>query len=77
MHAQNAQIQIILRIFKVSSGHSVLPYDDISRHRRPWSDCADAQAESGPSMSTLPEITFSHGTAHFWIREAASNMAFV
>ena len=35
-----------------------------SGQRRPWSDCADAQADLGLRCLHLPEDVFSHGEAH-------------
>ena len=68
-HAQNAQIQRILRMRKVSSGpwlsvHSVVSDDSISGQWRPWWDCADAQAGLGFRCPHMPEDTFSHGVDH-------------
>ena len=40
--------------------------DSVSGQWRPWSDCADAQADLGLRCPHMPEGTFSHGTAHIW-----------
>ena len=67
-HAQNVRIHIILRMRKVSAGicspliHSVVSNDSGSGQWRPWSDCADAQADLGLRCPHMPEDMFSHGT---------------
>ena len=67
-HAQNVRIHIILRMRKVSAGicspliHSVVSNDSGSGQRRPWSDCADAQADLGLRCPHMLEDMFSHGT---------------
>ena len=68
-HPPNAKIQIILRIRKVLFGpllpiHSVIDNDSFSGKWRPWSDCADAQADLGIRCPQMPEDTFSYGSAH-------------
>ena len=44
--------------------HFAVCNDSVSGLRRPWSDCADAQAYLGLRCLHMPEDTFSHGTAH-------------
>ena len=66
-HVQNTQIQIILRMRKVSSGHlrSIeTVVSNVSVQGRPWSDCADAQADQGLRWPHMPKDTFSYGAAH-------------
>ena len=43
---------------------SIVANDSNCGQRRPWSDCADAQANLGLRCPHMPEDTFSHGTAH-------------
>ena len=55
-HAQNVRIHIILCMHKVSSGPllSIDTFYSIQWFRwqqRPWSDCANAQADLAPSLS--------------------------
>ena len=68
--SQNVQIQIILRMPKVSSGpllciflHFVVSNDSISGQWRSWSDCADAQSDLDLHCPYMLEDTFSHGAA--------------
>ena len=62
---QNVRIRIILHMRKVSSGicfplkHPVVSNDSVSYgQRRPWSACADAQADLGLRCPHMPEDTF-------------------
>ena len=41
--------------------YSVVSNESVSGQRRPWSDCADAQADLGLCCPHMPEGTFSHG----------------
>ena len=41
----------------------VVPHSSVSGHRRPWSDCADAQVDLG-LLCLYMRKTFSHGTAN-------------
>ena len=43
--------------------HSVVSNDSLSGQWRPWSDCADAQADLYLRCSHLPEETFTNGAA--------------
>ena len=48
--------------------HSIVSNDSsISGQRRPWSDCADAQADLGLRCPYMPDDTFSHGEADLMI----------
>ena len=56
---------------KLSSGHLlsililfIVPNDSVSGQRRPWSDCADAQAVLGLRCPHMPEDTCSRGAAN-------------
>ena len=42
----------------------IVSNDSASGQRRPWSDCADAQADLGLRWLPMPEGTFWHGAAH-------------
>ena len=70
VHAQNAQIQSSRACAKPHPGicsaliHSIVSNDSVSRQHKPWSDCADAQADRGLRCPYMPEDTFSHGVAH-------------
>ena len=44
--------------------HSVVSNDSVSGQQRPWSECADAQADLGLHCPHMPEDTFSLGAAH-------------
>ena len=44
--------------------HSVVSSNSVRGQRRPWSDCADAQADLGLHSPNMPRDTFSHGEAH-------------
>ena len=44
--------------------HSIVFNNSVSGQRRPWSDCADAQADLGLRWPHMPEDMFSHGAAH-------------
>ena len=44
--------------------HSVISNDSCSGQRRPWSDCADAQADLGLRCLHVPEDTFFHEAVH-------------
>ena len=79
-HAQNAKIQVILRISKVSFRlpfiHSVVSNGSVSRQWKPWSNCMDFQANLGPRClhtaqrhvfswhAHIVEGPFSHVTYH-------------
>ena len=41
--------------------HSIVSNDSVRGKRRPWSDCADAQADLGLRCPHMLEDTFSHG----------------
>ena len=62
-----------LHIHKVSSGprspfiHSVVFNDSVSGQWRPWSDCADAQADLGLRCSHMPEDTLNMARPNFVI----------
>ena len=43
--------------------HYIVSKDSVCWQRRPWSDCADAQADQGLRCPHMPEDTFSHGAA--------------
>ena len=64
-HVQNAQIQVILRLHKISSGplfsiRTFLVSDDsVGSQRRPWSDCIDVQSDLGLWCPQMPEDTFT------------------
>ena len=66
-HAQNALVQIILRIHKHPLGlcslviHFVVSYDCLSRQWRSWSDCWDAQSDLGFTVHAWPKSTFLLG----------------
>ena len=69
--AKTAQIQIILRMRKVSYGSllsihtiSVVSNDSVSEQGRPGSDSADAQAGLGLRCPNMPEDTFPHSSVH-------------
>ena len=69
-HMQNVQIQVIRRMFKVSSGpflsidiYSIVSKNSVSGQRSPRSDCADAQSDLGLRCPHMPGDTFSHVTA--------------
>ena len=70
---KNAQIQVVLRMHKVSSGPSPLHSypivsDDSGRGQwKPWSDCANAQADLGLRCPHMPKDTISHVAVHFSI----------
>ena len=63
-HAQDAQIQVILRIRTYHPGlyssfiHSVVFIDSVSGQWRPWSDCASAQSDLGLRCPHTPKDTF-------------------
>ena len=44
--------------------HSVVSNDSVSGQWRPWSYCADAQANLGLLCPHMPEVTFWHNLAH-------------
>ena len=67
-HAQNAQVQSS-RVCAMSHPgkcsppiHSAVSIDSRNGQRRPWSDCADAQADLDLRCPHIPEDTFSHGS---------------
>ena len=43
--------------------HSVVYNNSVTGQWRPWSDCADAQADLGLRWPYMPEDIFSHGVA--------------
>ena len=43
--------------------HFVISKDSVNGQWRPWSDCADAQADLGLRCPHMPEYTFLHGAA--------------
>ena len=45
---------------------SMVSIDSVNGQWRPWSDCADAQADLGLCCPHMPEDTFSRGTAHLF-----------
>ena len=45
--------------------HSIISNDFVSGQWRPWSDCADAQADLGLRCPHMPENTYSHGASQF------------
>ena len=51
--------------------HSIVPNDSVSSEWRPWSDCADTQAELGHRCPHMPE-DISHGTVHLLLTESQS-----
>ena len=68
-----APAQSITRAFVLSSIgchygspfiHSVVSNDSVSGQWRPWSDCADAQADLGLRCPHMPEDTFYHDAVH-------------
>ena len=69
-HAQNASIQIILRMRKVSSGLllSIHLFNyHVSGHWKLWWDCADAQADLCLRCPYMPRDTLSYDVAHLVI----------
>ena len=71
----------IPRMRKVSSEHinsplihPVVSNDSVGGHRRPWSDCADAQADLGLCCPHLPEDTFSRIKAQVIVRTVSLNI---
>ena len=42
--------------------HSIVSNESVSGQWRPWSDCADGQADLGIRCPHMPEYTFSHDT---------------
>ena len=44
--------------------HSIVSNDSVSGQQKPWSDCADAQADLGLRCRHMTKDTFSHGTAY-------------
>ena len=44
--------------------HSVVWKTSVRGHGRPWSDCADAQADLDLRCPHIPDDMFKHGTAH-------------
>ena len=64
VHAQNAQIQIHPThppshpVICYPLIHSVVSNDSVSGQRRPWSDCADAQADLGFRCPHMPDMFF-------------------
>ena len=45
--------------------HSVISNDSVNGQWRPWSACADAQADLGLRCPHMPENLFSHGEVYF------------
>ena len=53
--------------------HSVISNDSVSGRRRPWSDCADAQADLDFRCSHMSEDTFLRGESYIlllWIKSS-------
>ena len=48
--------------------HSVVSNNSFNGQRRPWSDCADAQADRGLRCPHMPEDTFSHDAADIYFK---------
>ena len=46
--------------------HSVVSDNSVSGQRRPWSDCANAQAGLDLRCPHMSGDTFSHGAVHYW-----------
>ena len=44
--------------------HSIVSNNSVCGQRRPWSDCADAQADLDLRCPYVPKDTFSHGAAN-------------
>ena len=69
-NAQNVRKHTILHMRRFSSGHllSIETFFSLQcsifGQQRPWSDCADAQADLGLRCPHMPEYTFSHDEAH-------------
>ena len=74
-HAQNAQIQIILRMCKESSTrgffspcyHSLFSSDSVSGHCRPWSYCADARDDMGFRCRIYRKTRFRIAWSIMWV----------
>ena len=64
VHPTHAQNVIRASAFHWYMIHSMVFNDSASGQRRPWSDCADAQADLGLRCSHMPEDTLSHGAVH-------------
>ena len=45
----------------------IMSNDSVSRQQRPWSDCADAQADLGVRCLHMPDDTFLHGVGHIFL----------
>ena len=45
--------------------HSIMVSNSVSRQRRPWSYCANAQADLGHCCPHIPEDTFSQGVGPY------------
>ena len=43
--------------------HSVVSNDFVHRQQKPWSECADAQADMGLHCAHMAKDMFSHGAA--------------
>ena len=70
-HVHPVKIQIRLRIRAVWSESSLGAFFDSKRclvsscgQARPWSDCADAQADLSVRWAHMPEGMFSHVAVH-------------
>ena len=85
--AQNAQIQIILRMRKYHPGlcshfiHSVVFNDSVSGQRRPRSDCTDAQSDLGLRCPHMRGNILSQGLLHIlcivFVLNAVSSKFFI
>ena len=77
-HAQNARADLSHVFWKSHSGicssliHFIASNDYVSGQQRPWSDCADAQADLGLGCPHMIEDTFSHSAANMVITLAES-----
>ena len=70
-HGQNAQIWHSSRACTMSYLgicspliHSIVSNNSTSGQWRPWSDCADAQADLGLRCPHMPKDMFTHGAIH-------------
>ena len=48
--------------------HSIRSTDSVCGQPRPWSDCANAQADLGLRCPCMHENTVSHGAAEIWYK---------
>ena len=65
-HAQNAQSEIRRAHAQCSPLiHSIVSNDFVSGEQRPWTVCAEAQADLGLRCLHMPEDTCQHGILLF------------